>query len=80
MSGATSGAMPPADLNRVFFLQLSINGSTMGSRSDFVELLELLDRSGTKPVIDRVMPIAEARIAFELMLRGEVHGKLVLNI
>ncbi len=80
VSGATSGAMPPADLNRVFFLQLSIMGSTMGSRNDFVELLELLDRSGTKPVIDRVMPIAEARIAFELMLRGEVHGKLVLNI
>lgn len=80
VSGATSGAMPPADLNRVFFLQLSINGSTMGSRSDFVELLELLDRTGTKPVIDRILPIAEARVAFESMLHGDVQGKLVLNI
>jgi len=80
VSGATSGSMPPADLNRVFFLQLTINGSTMGSRSDFVELLELLDRTKTKPVIDRTLPIADARVAFESMLHGNVHGKLVLNI
>jgi NADPH:quinone reductase-like Zn-dependent oxidoreductase len=65
VSGATSGAMPPADLNRVFFLQLSINGSTMGSRSDLVELLELMERTKTRPVIDRVLPIQEARIAFK---------------
>jgi NADPH:quinone reductase-like Zn-dependent oxidoreductase len=80
VSGATSGAMPPADLNRVFFLQLSINGSTMGSRSDLVELLELMERTKTRPVIDRVLPIQDARVAFELMLHGDVHGKLVLNI
>jgi D-arabinose 1-dehydrogenase-like Zn-dependent alcohol dehydrogenase len=72
--------MPPADLNRVFFLQLSINGSTMGSRSDLVELLELMERTKTRPVIDRVLPIQDARVAFELMLHGDVHGKLVLNI
>ena len=80
VSGATSGAMPPADLNRVFFLQLCINGSTMGSRKDFLELLELLDRTGTKPVIDRVLPLPQAREAFQSMLRGEVQGKLVLTI
>jgi len=80
VSGATSGAMPPADLNRVFFLQLSINGSTMGSRSDLVELLELMERTKTRPVIDRVMPIQQARVAFESMLHGDVQGKLVLNI
>lgn len=80
VSGATSGAMPPADLNRVFFLQLSINGSTMGSRSDFVELLALLERTNTRPVIDRVLPIKDARVAFESMLHGDVQGKLVLNI
>lgn len=68
-----------AGVNRVFFLQLSINGSTMGSRADFVELLELLDRTGTKPVIDRVMPLHEAKVAFEAMLSGDVRGKLVLN-
>ena len=80
VSGATSGSMPPADLNRVFFLQLSINGSTMGSRNDFVELLDLMERTKTRPVIDRVLPIQQARVAFESMLHGDVQGKLVLNI
>lgn len=78
VSGATSGAMPPADLNRVFFLQLSINGSTMGSISDFAEMLELMDRTNTSPVIDSVRPMREARSAFADMLNGNVNGKLVL--
>ena len=78
VSGATSGAMPPADLNRVFFLQLSINGSTMGSISDFAEMLELMDRTNTYPVIDSVRPMREARSAFADMLHGNVNGKLVL--
>jgi NADPH:quinone reductase-like Zn-dependent oxidoreductase len=78
VSGATSGAMPPADLNRVFFLQLTINGSTMGSLSDFAEMLELMDRTGTAPVIDSVRPMREARSAFADMLEGNVNGKLVL--
>lgn len=78
VSGATSGAMPPADLNRVFFLQLTVNGSTMGSLSDFAEMLELMDRTGTAPVIDSVRPMREARSAFADMLEGNVNGKLVL--
>jgi NADPH:quinone reductase-like Zn-dependent oxidoreductase len=78
VSGATSGAMPPADLNRVFFLQLTINGSTMGSISDFAEMLELLERTGTTPVIDSVRPMRDARSAFEDMHEGNVNGKLVL--
>lgn len=78
VSGATSGAMPPADLNRVFFLQLSINGSTMGSISDFTEMLELINRTGLAPVIDSIRPMAEARSAFEAMMAGNVTGKLVL--
>lgn len=78
VSGATSGAMPPADLNRVFFLQLTINGSTMGSLTDFAEMLELMDRTGTAPVIDSVRPMREARSAFADMLEGNVNGKLVL--
>lgn len=78
VSGATSGAMPPADLNRVFFLQLTINGSTMGSLSDFAEMLELMDRTATAPVIDSVRPMREARSAFADMLEGNVNGKLVL--
>jgi NADPH:quinone reductase-like Zn-dependent oxidoreductase len=78
VSGATSGAMPPADLNRVFFLQLSINGSTMGSISDFAELLQLLDTTGVRPVIDSVRPMRDARSAFEAMHQGDVSGKLIL--
>ncbi len=78
VSGATSGAMPPADLNRVFFLQLSINGSTMGSITDFAELLQLLEQSGVRPVIDSVRPMQEARGAFVAMQQGDVSGKLVL--
>lgn len=80
ISGATSGANPPADLNRVFFLQLSVVGSTMGTLEELQALVALLDRTGVRPVIDRVLPIADASGAFALMNAGEVHGKLVLSM
>ena len=79
ISGATSGANPSADLNRVFFLQLSIVGSTMGTRQQLADLVDLLVRTGVRPVIDRVLPMADAREAFEAMDEGSVHGKLVLT-
>lgn len=79
VSGATSGPNPPADLNRVFFLQLSIVGSTMGSREDLIDLLRLLERTGVRPAIDRVLPLAQAREAFAAMEQGGLHGKLVLT-
>lgn len=78
ISGATSGAMPPAQLNRIFFLQLEIVGSTMGTREEFIALLELLVRTGVRPVIDRVLPMVRAAEAFAAMDAGDVHGKLVL--
>ncbi len=78
ISGATSGANPPADLNRVFFLQLSIVGSTMGTRQELVDLAELLVRTGVRPVIDRTLPLSRAREAFEAMAAGTVHGKFVI--
>ena len=78
VSGATSGANPPADLNRVFFLQLNIAGSTMGSRGELVELVDLLVRTGVRPVIDRELPLAEAAQGFAAMIAGDVHGKIVL--
>jgi len=80
ISGATSGANPPADLNRVFFLQLSVVGSTMGTLEEFHELVALLDRTGVRPVIDRVLPIADASEAFAVLNAGEVYGKLVLSL
>lgn len=80
VSGATSGAMPPADLNRVFFLQLSINGSTMGSISDFKELLSLMESTKTMPLFDSTYSLANARDAFIAMQSGNVNGKLVLTV
>lgn len=78
ISGATSGAMPPAQLNRIFFLQLEVVGSTMGTREEFIALLDLLVRTGVRPVIDRVLPMERAAEAFAAMNAGDVHGKLVL--
>lgn len=79
ISGATSGANPPADLNRVFFLQLSIVGSTMGTVGELAQLTTLLATTGVRPVIDRVLPMTDAREAFAAMHDGDVHGKLVLT-
>jgi NADPH:quinone reductase-like Zn-dependent oxidoreductase len=78
--GATSGAVPPADLNRVFFLQLSVVGSTMGSRDQLARLLIFLEQTGARPVIDRVLPLAQARDGFAAMLGGEVFGKIVFTL
>jgi NADPH:quinone reductase-like Zn-dependent oxidoreductase len=80
VSGATSGPNPPADLNRVFFLQLSVVGSTMGTRDELVELLDLLVRTGVRPVISDERPLADARRSFELLTGGELFGKLVLTV
>ena len=80
ISGATSGPMPPAELTRIFFLQLEVLGSTMGSRDELESLLRFCDGSGVRPVIDSVRPLADARSAFEQMERGDVAGKLVLTV
>lgn len=80
ISGATSGDMPPAQLTRIFFLQLTVAGSTMGTRAEFEAMLDLLVRTGARPVIDRVMPLADGRAAFAAMAAGDVHGKLVLTV
>jgi NADPH:quinone reductase-like Zn-dependent oxidoreductase len=80
VSGATSGPNPPAELNRVFFLQLRVVGSTMGTRDELAALLRLCDQAGIRPVIDQVMPLSDARKAFAAMDAGEVFGKIVLTI
>ena len=79
VSGATSGPNPPADLNRVFFLQLSIVGSAMGTLEELRELTDLLVETGVRPVVDRVLPLVDAREAFVAMNEGNVRGKLVLT-
>jgi NADPH:quinone reductase-like Zn-dependent oxidoreductase len=80
VAGGTSGLNPPADLARVFFRQLRIVGSTMGTRDELVKLLQMLDATGVRPLIDEVMPIADGRAAFERLLHGDVFGKLVFTV
>ncbi|HJZ09704.1 MAG TPA: zinc-binding dehydrogenase, partial [Trebonia sp.] len=70
IAGATSGDAPPAELTRVFFTQLSVIGSTMGSRDQLARLARFLEQTGARPVIDRVMPLAQARDGFEAMIAG----------
>ncbi|MEW1840871.1 zinc-binding dehydrogenase [Nonomuraea angiospora] len=80
VSGATSGAVPPADLNRVFFLQLSVVGSTMGTREQLGRLAVFLEQTGVRPVIDRVLPLTEARDGFAAMAEGDIFGKIVFAV
>ena len=78
--GATSGPNPPAQLHRVWWKQLTIYGSTMGTREDFAGAFELVKSGRARPVIDQVFPLAEARAAHERMERGDQFGKIVLRI
>ena len=78
--GATSGPNPPAQLHRVWWKQLTIYGSTMGTREDFAGVLELVATGRVRPVIDEVFPLEEARAAHERMERAEQFGKIVLRI
>ena len=77
--GAPSGPNPPADLNRVFFLQLSIVGSTMGTREELEAVVRLLADTGVRPPIAMSVPLADARSAFEALESGQFVGKIVLT-
>ena len=79
VSGATSGPMPPAQLNRVFFLQLTVAGSTMGTAEEFRQLIDLMSQQQISPIIDRTLPMADAREGFAAMNEGTVRGKIVLT-
>jgi D-arabinose 1-dehydrogenase-like Zn-dependent alcohol dehydrogenase len=78
VSGATSGAAPSADLQRVFFLQLRVVGSTMGTRDELARLLGFCATAGVHPLVDSVLPMTDAADAVERMVEGDVVGKLVL--
>jgi NADPH:quinone reductase-like Zn-dependent oxidoreductase len=80
ISGTTSGPkLDDAELTRIFFLQLRVIGSTMGTRSELERLVTLLDASGARPLIDRVLPMTEAREGFAAMAKGDVFGKIVFT-
>jgi len=80
VSGATTGDAPAAELTRVFFLQLSVIGSTMGTREELERLVRLCVEKDIRPQIDRTLALADARQGFETMLNGEVVGKIVFTI
>ncbi len=76
--GATGGPNPPADLARVFWRQITIAGTSMGSPLEFAALLRFVERAGIKPVIDAEYPLDQGRKAFERLVTGEFLGKLAL--
>ncbi len=76
--GATTGFDPPTDLRHVFFRQLSILGSTMGTAGDLLEVLRFVGEGRLRPVVDRVLPLAEARAAQGLLADRAQFGKIVL--
>ena len=78
--GATSGPNPPAALHRVWWKQLSILGSTMGTGEDFAGAYELVTSGRAHPVVDTVLPLEEIRAAHERLEAGEQLGKIVLTI
>ena len=77
--GATSGPNPPAQLHRVWWKQLTIYGSTMGTREDFAGAFELVKTGRARPVIDEVFPLAEAAAAHARLESGRQLGKIVLR-
>ena len=80
ISGTTSGPkLDDAELTRIFFLQLSVVGSTMGTRDELASLVSMLDATGVRPLIDRELPLREARDGFEAMATGDVFGKIVFT-
>ncbi|KAJ1684420.1 hypothetical protein LUZ63_020175 [Rhynchospora breviuscula] len=78
-SGHTSGPDIGAELTRIFFTQLDVVGSTMGTRSELASLVTMLDATGVRPLIDRTMPLEEAMDGFAAMRDGELFGKIVFS-
>lgn len=80
ISGATSGDRPAhAELTRIFFLELKVVGSTMGSKDELEDLLAFCATTGLRPVIDEVLPLDRAREGFEKLASGDLFGKIVLT-
>ncbi|MCF6743197.1 Zn-dependent oxidoreductase [Blastococcus sp. KM273128] len=79
-SGATTGFNPGAELNRVFFTQLSVIGSTMGTKSELEALIRMCAVTGVRPQIDVELPLTDAREGFARMLEGRTNGKIVFTL
>jgi D-arabinose 1-dehydrogenase-like Zn-dependent alcohol dehydrogenase len=71
--------MPPAELNRIFFLQLQVIGSTMGTRAELANLLSLLVCTGLRPPIDRTLPLTDVADGLAAMESSSLVGKIVIE-
>ena len=81
IAGTTSGPQPDnAELTRIFFQQMRVQGSTMGTRSELAKMLSFMTSRGIEPTIDSVRPLDQARDAFAAMIDGTAFGKLVLSV
>ncbi|MGE5248148.1 MAG: zinc-binding dehydrogenase [Verrucomicrobiota bacterium] len=78
--GATSGPDPQTDLARIFWNQLTVYGSTMGTQAEFAEMLKALAGGKIRPVVDSVFPLDRAREAVETLEAGRQFGKIVLRV
>jgi NADPH:quinone reductase-like Zn-dependent oxidoreductase len=80
VSGVTSGNAPPAELTRLFFLQLAVIGSTMGTRDELERLIRFCVDRDIRPAIQTILPLAEAAKGFAAMLEGDIVGKIVFTV
>jgi NADPH:quinone reductase-like Zn-dependent oxidoreductase len=78
--GATAGFTPTLDLRQIFFRQVEVLGSTMGSKGDLFSVLQLVGEGRLKPVVDRVMPLWEAAEAHRILEARQAFGKVVLEV
>ncbi len=78
--GATSGPNPAEEIRLIFWNQLSIFGSTMGSREDWRRLLATVVANRLRPVVDSVHPLADGRTAYQRMVQSEQFGKIVVSV
>jgi len=78
--GATAGFKPDLDLRQIFFRQVQVLGSTMGSRGSLFPILELVKQGKLRPVVDRVLPLWDAREAHALLEERKAFGKVVLEV
>ncbi|KFI52487.1 zinc-binding dehydrogenase [Bifidobacterium biavatii] len=78
--GATTGDQPGAELTRIFFQDIRVQGNTMGSRDDFARLLRFVEYADLHPVIDSTFAIDDAPAAFAKVIDGDVFGKVVLRV
>jgi NADPH:quinone reductase-like Zn-dependent oxidoreductase len=78
--GATSGDANPAELTRIFFQQMRVHGSTMGTRDELHRLAQFMDVTGVRPLIDRELPMDQAAEGLQAVADGDVFGKIVLTL